>query len=659
MSSEKITVGLIQFNKPFMGYTFLPSGPALLQAYCRHHAQSASRYYFLEPLFSALPMAQAVQHLLTADVVGFGVYLWNFQRSLRLAQRLKQEKPNCLIVFGGPHVPDHAEAFLREHPYVDVCCHGPGELTFTALLENFPQGMWPVIQGISYITPQGEFIHHPQAPRVQNLDELPSPYLTGVLDPLLAAYPLVKWGLMWETNRGCPFSCTFCDWGAALQSKVRTFNKERLFKEIDWMAEKKIELLYCCDANFGILPRDVEIIEYMAEKKFRTGYPITMTTSTTKNVSERTYHIFKRMVDTGLLPELTFSFQSLDPQTLKDVKRDNISLKIFSDLQQRFRREGIYAYTDILLGLPGETYASFVRGIDTLITKGQHHQIRFYDVIILPNSELSESEYRAKYGIKSLLAPLPINQQDIDDDIQEKTEIVIATDSMPTTDWSKMKLFSYITKFFHFGLMPLQLVFVIVHVLSNIAYATLLEAFCEPDPTEYPLLYGISTAFKQHIQNLLHGGSELVGVDLPGQKTHYYYPETLMLIHLCSTPTHIDRLYQESKQLLQDIIPQNAPLPTDLLDDALLLNQQLFLLGIEEDYAPLTKLHPAYQRSNVKFEVSYNIYELYQAELRGETCLLEQTTMAYSRTWAGHPYYFKTNPRGSHAYAAMKRTKWG
>lgn len=659
MSSHKITVGLVQFNKTFMGYTFLPSGPGMLQAYCLQKAKNADRYQFLEPLFSAIPNELAALQLASADVIGFGVYLWNFQRSLRLAQRLKQENPHRLIIFGGPHVPDQAEAFLRANPDVDVCCHGQGELTFTALLENFLLERWPVIPGISYINGKGEFIHHPQAPRVKELEDLPSPFLTGVLDSLLAAYPRVKWGLMWETNRGCPFSCTFCDWGAAVQSKVRTFNQERLFKEIDWMSEKKIELLYCCDANFGILPRDVEIIEYMAEKKFRTGYPVTMTTSTTKNVSERTYHIFKRMVDTGLLPELTFSFQSLDPQTLKYVKRDNISLKIFSDLQQRFRREGIFTYTDILLGLPGETYDSFVRGVDTLISNGQHHQIRFYDVIILPNSELSESEYRVKYGIQSILAPLPINQQDIDDDIQEKTEIVIATDSMSTTDWGKMKLFAYITKFFHFGLMPLQLVFVVMHVLSQVSYAALLQAFCEPEPTKYPLLYSISNAFKQHIQHLLQGGSELIGVDLPGHKTHYYYPETLMLIHLCSMPANIDALYQESKCLIQANIPPNVMLPPDLLDEALLLNQQLFLLGIEEDYAPLTQLHADYQRSNVKFQISYNIYALYQAELRGEICCLEQTPIEYSRTWYGYPFYLKTNPQDSHGFAHMKRTKWG
>src|SRR5947209_2679156 len=49
-----------------------------------------------------------------------------------------------------------------------------------------------------------------------------SPWLTGLLDPSMElarkhGYRVVA---PWETNRGCPYSCTFCDWGSNTLSKL-------------------------------------------------------------------------------------------------------------------------------------------------------------------------------------------------------------------------------------------------------------------------------------------------------------------------------------------------------------------------------------------------------------------------------------------------------
>ena len=76
-----------------------------------------------------------------------------------------------------------------------------------------------------------------------------------------------------ETNRGCPFQCTFCDWGSATAAKVTKFEQERLDAELQWMADRKIQYVFVCDANFGIQKRDVEIAESVAKIKQKTGYP--------------------------------------------------------------------------------------------------------------------------------------------------------------------------------------------------------------------------------------------------------------------------------------------------------------------------------------------------------------------------------------------------
>ena len=94
--------------------------------------------------------------------------------------------------------------------------------------------------------------------------------------------PNEKWIGLWETNRGCPFKCAFCDWGSATGDKVASFEEERLHKEIDWFSNNKIEFVFCCDANFGIKKRDIDIANYISKKKEETGYPHALSVQNTK-----------------------------------------------------------------------------------------------------------------------------------------------------------------------------------------------------------------------------------------------------------------------------------------------------------------------------------------------------------------------------------------
>ena len=96
---------------------------------------------------------------------------------------------------------------------------------------------------------------------------MPSPYLTGIFDELIKENPEEKWLASWETNRGCPFSCTYCDWGSATNSKVSRMHLDRVYAELDWFSKNKVEFIFCCDANFGMLPRDYDIALKAAENK--------------------------------------------------------------------------------------------------------------------------------------------------------------------------------------------------------------------------------------------------------------------------------------------------------------------------------------------------------------------------------------------------------
>ena len=239
-NQKEIVIGLVQINNSFSGASYLPYTAGLLQSYVEQNLVT-TRCKFLPFIYSRIPVQTAVEQLLEADIVGFSTYVWNFKLSLEIAKQLKKNKPEVTIVFGGPQVPDHrTESFLREHTFIDIACHGEGEQAFYSIINSYHLRNWAKVPSISFIDNKNYFVKNTKADRIKNLNIIPSPYLTGVFKPLIDQNSDVEWLALWETNRGCPFSCTFCDWGSATASKVYRFDLERLFKELDWFSSQKI-----------------------------------------------------------------------------------------------------------------------------------------------------------------------------------------------------------------------------------------------------------------------------------------------------------------------------------------------------------------------------------------------------------------------------------
>ena len=105
-NKELLKVGLVQINNSFSGQNYLPYAVGLLQAFVQKYAKYPQRYEFLLPVYSRIPVKRMVDHLLGADVIGFSIYVWNIRISLEVARQIKQLRPETLIVFGGPQVPD-------------------------------------------------------------------------------------------------------------------------------------------------------------------------------------------------------------------------------------------------------------------------------------------------------------------------------------------------------------------------------------------------------------------------------------------------------------------------------------------------------------------------------------------------------------------------
>ena len=361
---------------------------------------------------------------------------------------------------------------------------------------------------------------------------MPSPFLTGVFDPVMKVNPDQKWIALWETNRGCPFSCSFCDWGSSTQSRVFQFEINRLKQEAEWFAEKKIDFVFCCDANFGILPRDVDLAQYVADVKKKSGFPTALSVQNTKNATERAYLVQKILSDNGLNKGVTLSMQSVDKTTLKNIKRENISLETYSELQRRFTRDKVETYSDLILGLPGETYQSFKAGIAAVIESGQHNRIQFNDCSILPNAEMGDPEYQKKHGIVTIESDI-INihgsRSDADNEILERQQLIIATATTPLEDWAKTRAYCWMVALLHFDKV-FQIPIILARELAGVPYLEILDMFGEGDLTGCPTLKKVRDFFHETAVSIQKGGPEYVHSK---EYLDIYWPaDELALIHL-------------------------------------------------------------------------------------------------------------------------------
>ena len=334
-------------------------------------------------------------------------YIWTIEQNLELARAARALCPQLVVVHGGPSSPkfeaDAAE-FLAAHPdAADVLVRGEGEATFLDLLDRLAPG-WPApdlsvladCEGLTFRDPAtGGAVRTPDRDRIADLDTLPSPYLTGEFDHIDADAWLKTTSV--ETTRGCPYGCTFCDWGSATMSRIRKFDLDRVGAELDWAAERGIASLNIPDANFGIMSRDVEVARKVAEVHDRTGFPKYVSYYPAKNTTKHLANIMDVLNEVGLAPSAPLSLQSTDATTLDTIARSNISNEHFVALAAEFRRRRFPLQGELILGLPGQTVDSYTDDLQFLLD----HEItpRTWPLQVLPNAPMNDPEYRALHQI--------------------------------------------------------------------------------------------------------------------------------------------------------------------------------------------------------------------------------------------------------------------
>ena len=419
---------------------YIPYAAGCIEAYCMRNPVISAAFRFGKITYCRDEVSAVVSRFDNPFMVLFSCSVWNTGFNIVLAREIKRVYPGCIILFGGHHVSSSTK-YLEQYDCVDIITHRSGEEPTEGILERLAQGK-PIddVPNISFRGEGGEIVTTPYEP--QTGTDYPSPYLERIFDDILEDD--IDFSVLFETNRGCPNSCAYCDWGA-LKSKVRLFPLEKVFAEIDWVVEHKIDYMYCADANFCLFSRDEKIVDYIIECNRKYGYPKHFHVNFTKNRLDFVFEVSTKMVRNGLSKAQTIAFQSLNPEVLANVGRKNMSSAHFRELMNRFEKAGIATYCELILGLPGETYDSFCDGICSLIENGQHFAINVYPCEILPNSEMGQKYYREKYNIKSTFVPFLLMHSTyapLKDEITEYAEFSTSTYSMSSLDWARALLFA-------------------------------------------------------------------------------------------------------------------------------------------------------------------------------------------------------------------------
>lgn len=397
------------------------------------------------------------------DVIGFSNYIWNFSLSYSFARTIRKKHPHVTIVFGGPNYPfseEEQENFLRLYPSIDYYIKGEGEIAFSQLMHILYSSQLPPkidvdIPSVHYISNHTNKAVMPDyIDRIQNYADIPSPFCEGLLDEFFDGkfLPIV------QTVRGCPFTCAYCCEGVDYYSQTTKSSKEKLRDELFYIGNRMKPLmakggradLHIADSNFGMYKSDLDAGDVIKECYEKFSWPAYINVSTGKKNTNRVLAVAEKL---GGRMRIAGSVQSMDDLVLSNVKRKNLSKEVIVDLALRARGIGANSYSELILALPGETRKSHFNTIRKLVDIGFNY-LNLYTLMLLPGSEISSTEYRERYGLKTRYRVIPrcfgfFEYDDAAIRTGEIEEVVIATDSLSFQEYQECRKMHLIVALFY------------------------------------------------------------------------------------------------------------------------------------------------------------------------------------------------------------------
>ena len=389
------------------------------------------------------------------DILAMSNYVWNRNLSYEMFLMMAEINSDTLLVWGGPNFPidlPSQKKFMKKYSKIDVYVPVDGEVGFSNIVEKAlsskfqPQIRCTVlsepIDGCVIRGENDELKYTIPIIRINKLDEIPSPYTTGLLDKFFDG----KLTPMMQTNRGCPFHCTFCADGKDEVNKVNSFGLERVIDELNYIANHKHDKTHnmiFSDLNFGMYPRDREISKHLAKLQTEYNYPDFIYISTGKNQKEKIIEAIKLLKDS--MP-LWMSVQSLDQNVLKNIRRDNISTDQMLALQPAIKEAGLQTRAEVILGLPGETHENHMKTLRDLVN-ARMDEIQVHTCMMLDGSEMGTPTERKKWNLQTKFRVLQRDFAKLSNGktVLEYEEVSVSSPDMSFEEYVDMRILAFVT----------------------------------------------------------------------------------------------------------------------------------------------------------------------------------------------------------------------
>jgi len=526
-------------------------------------------YTLKDVLIEKISPKEYVATMEDPKLVAMSSYIWNWEYNKELAKQIKRKFRQCKIITGGPQVSKHDPDLFDKAPMFDAFIHGEGEEAFKQILKRgvYDTRDWEDIPNVQTLYKMPK-----PAQRRKDISKIPSPILEGFYEPIMAKYPEdVMWQVTWESLRGCPYHCAFCDIGDSYWNKLTLFDMDRVKAEIEWMGKNRIEYVSVCDSNWGLLERDIEITQHVIDTKKKYGYPMWWDATWAKNNVDRNFDIamMNKAGGVNIFKGVTFAMQSFNDATLEASERFNINEDQVQLYLDKYKEEDIPTYSELIWPMPEETYNSLKNGVQTLIDLGQDSFLMIHPLVITDNATMGNKQYQEKYGIEVKNVPLDtyyLSTDDLENYIVEYTDAVYST---RTADWDTVlrgHMFSWISiLMYYYGWGHYLAKYMRKKgVLETDLFEDLLQ-WIENNPDT--VLHKEYQQTKQHIYNTFHN-KQFWGRQVRGEKDIYWEYKGASSIVLHENRT---KLSNELQAFLKDTTQLDEWLIKDIVDLNLLM----------------------------------------------------------------------------------------
>ena len=451
-------------NKPGTPTFPIPLLWASAKTYYEENSKYSAQWVWGTPDLNYDDIDQLLAFLIAEKptVVGFSLYVWNETFSLKLAKELKHNLKDTIIVVGGPQADIQYNAnYFKLHPYVDLVIPSDayGERSILDILDTITESTsiptWDNLQYSYYPDSQGNIKFNSLAPKKREFKWPSNPFRAqeSYIKSLINNHDHSIMILI-ETSRGCPYKCSFCDWGGGVFTKVVKKEFATVLDEITWTGENKIDMLSFTDANFGAFDIDIEYIKHLIAVNKKYGYPTGIKIQPTKSKIHNLFKIYSMLADANLLSHYQISIQDLDDNVKKNVDRIDFSfeeqISMFHQLQQH---KYLPVYIEMILGLPGSSLATVKDSIHKISLENLTSPVGHFWAL-LPTTPAYNPVYREKYklvtvngktsyGADAGNSALRKKSICITDDIT--TEFVVGSFSYTTDEWINMHLLQIFT----------------------------------------------------------------------------------------------------------------------------------------------------------------------------------------------------------------------